>query len=77
MVERLVANQSAGVRFSLPAQTRMEKFAIEIETAAGWVTYHTIMRPGTEKGREVLNEVIAQYPNARFRLVEWNGRIIQ
>jgi len=55
----------------------MEKFAIEIETAAGWVTYHTIMRPGTEKGREVLNEVIAQYPNARFRLVEWNGRIIQ
>ncbi len=49
----------------------MEKYSIEIETPAGWVNYHHILRPGEAKAREVLAELQAKYPEASFRIVKW------
>lgn len=54
----------------------MEKYTIEISTEIGWVTYHTIMRPGQEKATEVLSELQAKFTNAQFRIVKWSGEII-
>ena len=54
----------------------MEKFSVEIETDAGWVTFHSIMRPGLEKARSVLEELISQHPTAKFRLVRWTGEAV-
>ncbi|HEY7089444.1 MAG TPA: hypothetical protein VH518_15205 [Tepidisphaeraceae bacterium] len=51
----------------------MEKFAIEIETAIGWVNYHVILRPGQERATAVLAELREKHPAARFRLVRWFG----
>lgn len=51
----------------------MEKFSIEIETAAGWITYHQIMRPGEDKVREVFKELQEKSPDANFRIVKWTG----
>jgi hypothetical protein len=48
----------------------MDKYAIEIETAIGWVNYHTIMRPGEEKAKSVLKEIQAEFPGAKFRIVK-------
>lgn len=54
----------------------MEKYSIEIETDAGWVNYHSILRPGEEKAKEVLAELQVKYPNANFRIVKWLGELI-
>ena len=54
----------------------MEKFSIEIETPAGWVNYHTILRPGGEKAQSFLKELQEQMPNANLRIVRWLGEII-
>jgi len=51
----------------------MEKFTIEIETTAGWVQYHTIMRSGKERAQAVLQELREKFPQSEFRVVEWNG----
>ena len=51
----------------------MEKYSIEIETRAGWVAYHQIMRPGMEKAQEVLKELQEKFPEANFRIVKWEG----
>jgi hypothetical protein len=51
----------------------MEKFAIELETNIGWVTYHTILRPGEERARMVLQELVKKYPQAKFRIIQWVG----
>jgi hypothetical protein len=51
----------------------VEKFAIEIETAIGWVNYHVILRPGQERATAVLAELREKHPAARFRLVRWFG----
>jgi hypothetical protein len=54
----------------------MEKYSIEIETHAGWVTYHFIMRPGEERARDVLKELQDKFPSANFRAVKWTGEVI-
>ncbi len=54
----------------------MEKFNIEIETSAGWITYHAIMREGEERARNILVELRNQFPNSNFRIVKWNGIVI-
>lgn len=51
----------------------MEKYSIEIETPAGWVTYHHIMRPGEERARDVFKELQEKHPDTRFRIVKWTG----
>jgi len=53
----------------------MEKFSIEIETSAGWVNYHSILRPGQEKAREVCAELKNKFPTSHFRIVKWNGEV--
>ena len=54
----------------------MEKFTIEIETSAGWIMYHSLMRPGEAKAREVLQELQMQHPESKFRIVKWTGTVI-
>jgi hypothetical protein len=51
----------------------MEKFSIEIETSAGWVQYHLILRPGESLARSVADELRAKFPESRFRIVRWTG----
>jgi hypothetical protein len=54
----------------------MERYAIEIETSAGWVQYHLILRPGEERARFVIDEVREKFPASRFRLVKWTGTAV-
>ncbi len=54
----------------------MEKYTIEINSPIGWITYHSIMRPGEEKAKEVLGELQTKFPEAQFRIVKWTGIII-
>jgi hypothetical protein len=53
-----------------------EKYAIEIETSIGWVQYHSIMRPGEERARVILQELQEKFPDAKFRIVKWMGQPI-
>ncbi len=53
-----------------------EKYAIEIDTPAGWVIYHYIMRPGKERAMDILKELQEKYPNANFRVVRLIGKPI-
>jgi len=55
------------------AQLIMEKFTIEIETSAGWVMLHSIMRPGQERALAILKELREKYPQSRLRIVKWTG----
>jgi hypothetical protein len=52
----------------------MEKYAIEIETSIGWVQYHSIMRPGEERARVILQELQEKFPDSKFRIVKWTGQ---
>lgn len=54
----------------------MERFAVEIKTSIGWVTYHSIMRPGEDRARVILAELREKYPNGEFRIVRWAGTIM-
>ena len=54
----------------------MKEFAIEIETAIGWVNYHVILRAGRERALAVLAELKEKHPNARFRIVRWHGETV-
>ena len=54
----------------------MEKYTIEIKTKIGWIQYHSILRPGEEKAREVLKELSEKFPEAEFRIVKWTGKEI-
>ena len=51
----------------------MEKFTIEIETSAGWVMFHSIMRPGQERAINILKELREKYPQSNLRVVKWIG----
>jgi len=51
----------------------MEKFTIEIETSAGWVMFHSIMRPGQERALTILKELREKYPQSNLRVVKWIG----
>ena len=51
----------------------MEKFTIEIETSAGWIMLHSIMRPGQERALNILKELREKYPQSRLRVVKWTG----
>ena len=51
----------------------MEKFTIEIETSAGWITFHSIMRPGEDRARAILKELREKYPQSNLRVVKWIG----
>jgi hypothetical protein len=55
----------------------MEKFTIEIETSAGWVMLHTIMRPGEERALTILKELREKYPQSNLRVVKWMGTPIK
>jgi hypothetical protein len=55
----------------------MEKFAIEIETSAGWVMLHSIMRPGEERALTILKELREKYPQSNLRIVKWTGAPIE
>jgi hypothetical protein len=52
----------------------MDKYTVEIKTSIGWTLYHSIMRPGEEKAREVLKELQEKFPEAEFRIVRWIGQ---
>jgi hypothetical protein len=54
----------------------MEKFSIEIETSAGWVMYHSVMRAGEERAKAVLAELRQSFPASNFRIVRWNGIVV-
>jgi hypothetical protein len=54
----------------------MEKYTIEIETSAGWIQYHSIMRPGEERSKIILQELQDKFPNSKFRIVAWEGKEI-
>ena len=58
------------------SQIIMEKYTIEIKTEAGWVQYHSIMRAGEEKAREIIKELSEKFPTAKFRVVRWSGQEI-
>lgn len=51
----------------------MEKFTIEIETSAGWVMLHSIMRPGEERALAILKELREKNPQSKLRVVKWIG----
>ena len=51
----------------------MEKFTIEIETSAGWVMLHSIMRPGEDRALNILKELREKYPQSNLRVVKWIG----
>jgi hypothetical protein len=53
----------------------MEKYSIEIETTAGWVQYHTIMRTGEDRAQAILQELRGQFPESEFRVVRWKGEV--
>jgi hypothetical protein len=55
----------------------MEKYTIEIETSAGWVLYHSILRPGKEKAASVLLELREQHPESTFRAIKWDGTVVE
>jgi hypothetical protein len=55
----------------------MEKFTIEIETSAGWVMFHSIMRPGEERARAILKELREKYSQSKLRIVRWIGTSIE
>jgi hypothetical protein len=48
----------------------MERFTTEIESPIGWVTYHSIMRPGEERARSILDELHHSSRMARLRAVK-------
>jgi hypothetical protein len=54
----------------------MEKYTIEIETQIGWVHYHSIMRAGEERAQSILKELREKFPDAKFRIVRWEGKEI-
>ncbi|MDR3642015.1 MAG: hypothetical protein P4L74_00100 [Candidatus Doudnabacteria bacterium] len=54
----------------------MEKFAIEIETSAGWINYHRIMRPGLPRAQKILKELRERHPQTNFRIVKWTGEVV-
>ncbi len=54
----------------------MEKYTIEIETSAGWIQYHSIMRPGQERAKIILKELQDKFPSSKFRIVVWEGKEI-
>jgi hypothetical protein len=51
----------------------MEKFTIEIETSAGWVMLHSIMRPGHERALNIPKELREKHPQSNLRVVKWTG----
>ena len=51
----------------------MEKFTIEIETPAGWVMFHSIMRPGEDRALTILKELRENHPQSNLRVVKWMG----
>lgn len=55
----------------------MEKFTIEIETSAGWVMFHSIMRPGLERALAIIKELREKYPQSNLRVVRWMGTPLQ
>jgi hypothetical protein len=51
----------------------MEKFTIEIESSAGWITFHSIMRPGEERALTILKDLREKHPQSNLRVVRWLG----
>jgi len=55
----------------------MEKFTIEIETSAGWVMFHSIMRPSEDRALTILKELREKYSQSNLRVVKWIGTPIE
>jgi hypothetical protein len=55
----------------------MEKFTIEIETSAGWVMLHSIMRPGKDRALNILKELREKFPQSNLLVVKWTGTPIE
>ena len=72
---RAFDSHSKGPRFESWC-AHMEKFTIEIETTAGWVMYHSIMRDGEERAKSVLVELQKKHAQSTFRIVRWTGMVV-